>query len=330
MVTICEVPPMEELAFWQKMNRGRHPEGAGLERSEYCIFYGPIQEPVARQRIFGDEDSLTLELTYGPEEMGGELRLKQAGSNLLIEESSQGLFREYLEEKTVKYLGQALMYALQFKISDLSALVERGVEDMKRLEDTLDRNIDNTGTYQILDFRRKYTLYGDQVIAVKEIITRIDKGYFPMQMQNSYVLQGQVALEFQFLEERYELIKNTVIKDLDTYTSIVNNNINRNARLLSLVSLGAVALNFMFGSLLAVNPVLGVVGGVVIGGVTAGAAVSYRAGGIHNVIQMGRERFRPSLKPRSVGELVEAKETDAPQQAEEPETEQEHQDAARP
>lgn len=322
---------MEEFAFLQKMNRGRRPEGAGPEGSEYCVFYGPVGEPVERQRIFGDEESIVLELTYGPEGMGGELRLRQAGSNLLIEESPQGLFREYLEEKSVKYLGQALMYALQFKIADLSALIERGVEDMKRLEDTLDRNIDNTGTYQILDFRRKYTLYGDQVIAVKEIITRIDKGYFPMQMQNSYVLQGQVALEFQFLEERYELIKNTVIKDLDTYTSIVNNNINRNARLLSMVSLGAVALNFMFGSLLAVNPVIGIVGGVVIGGVTAGAAVSYRAGGVHNAIRMGRERFRPSLKARAVGELVEAKGADAPQEAEpktEPSEESEH--AARP
>lgn len=322
---------MEEFAFLQKMNRGRRPEGAGPEGSEYCIFYGPVTEPVVRQRIFGDEDSIVLELTYGPEGMGGELRLRQSGSNLLIEESPQGLFREYLKEKNVKYLGQALMYALQFKIADLSALVERGVEDMKRLEDTLDRNIDNTGTYQILDFRRKYTLYGDQVIAVKEIIARIDKGYFPMQMQNSYVLQGQVALEFQFLEERYELIKNTVIKDLDTYTSIVNNNINRNARLLSMVSLGAVALNFMFGSLLAVNPVIGIVGGVVIGGVTAGAAVSYRAGGVHNAIRMGRERFRPSLKARAVGELVEAKGADAPQEAE-PKTEpsEESENAARP
>ena len=176
---------------------------------------------------------------------------------------------------------------------------------MKRLEDDLDCHIDNTGTYQILDFRRKYTLYGDQVIAVKEIVARIDKGYFPMQMQNSYVLQGQVALEFQFLEERYELIKNTVIKDLDTYTSIVNNNINRNARLLSMVSLGAVALNFMFGGLLAVNPVIGVVGGVIIGGVTAGAAVSYRTGGVHNAIELGRERFgRSALKDRARGARV--------------------------
>lgn len=296
---------MEELAFLQKMNRGRHPEGAGPEGSEYCIFYGPVQEPVVRQRIFGDEDGITLELAYGGESLPGELRLKQVGSNLVIEESSVGLFREYLEEKPAKYLGQVLMYALQFRIADLSALIERGVEDMKRLEDTLDRNIDNTGTYQILDFRRKYTLYGDQVIAIKEIIARIDKGYFPMQMQNSYVLQGQVALEFQFLEERYELIKNTVIKDLDTYTSIVNNNINRNARLLSLVSLGAVALNFMFGGLLAVNPVIGIVGGVVMGGVTAGAAVSYRAGGMHNVIQLGRERIRPMLRGRNVPTLAE-------------------------
>lgn len=312
---------MEELAFLQKMNRGRHPEGAGPEESEYCIFYGPIQEPVARQRIFGDEDSITLELTYGEESMQGELRLRQVGSNLVIEESSQGLFREFLEGKSAKYLGQVLMYALQFRIDNLSSLIERGVEDMKRLEDSLDRNIDNSGTYQILDFRRKYTLYGDQVIAVKEIIARIDKGYFPMQMQNSYVLQGQVALAFQFLEERYELIKNTVIKDLDTYTSIVNNNINRNARLLSMVSLGAVALNFMFGGLLAVNPVIGVVGGVVIAGVTAGAAVSYRAGGIHNVLAQGRERFRPSLKGREAQPLPETVEMDpveGPSQPSEP------------
>lgn len=328
---------MEELTFYQRMNRGRHPEGAGPEGSEYCIFFGPVGAPVGRQRIFGDEDSLTLELTYGGEVMPGELRLRQAGSNLVIEESPQGLFREYLEGKSVKYLGQALMYALQFAIADLSSLVERGVEDMKRLEDTLDKNIDNTGTYQILDFRRKYTLYGDQVIAIKEIIARIDKGYFPMQMQNSYVLQGQVALEFQFLEERYELIKNTVIKDLDTYTSIVNNNINRNARLLSMVSLGAVALNFMFGSLLAVNPVIGIVGGVVIGGVTVGAAASYRAGGVHNVIEMGRERFgRPSLKGRARGAQVLA-ETAAPAPAPEsqpeekaPEQEKKEENAARP
>lgn len=302
---------MEELIFYQRMNRGRHPEGAGPEQSEYCIFYGPIREPVVRQRILGDEQSLTLELLYGGEDLPGELRLRQAGSNLVIEESPQGLFREFLEERSVKYLGQGLMYALQFAIAQLSALVEQGVEDMKLLENSLDSHIDNSGTYRILDFRRKYTEYGGRVIGLKEIIARIDKGYFPMQMQNSYVLQGQVALEFRFLEERYELIKNTVIKDLDTYTSIVNNNINRNARLLSLVSLGAVALNFMFGGLLAVNPVIGIVGGVVIGGVTAGAAVSYRAGGIHNAIQLGRDRLRPALGAKPLRQLPDGDEVPA-------------------
>ena len=229
----------------------------------------------------------------------------------MIEESPQGLFREFLEERSVKYLGQGLMYALQFAIAQLSALVEQGMEDMKLLENSLDSHIDNSGTYRILDFRRKYTEYGGRVIGLKEIIARIDKGYFPMQMQNSYVLQGQVALEFRFLEERYELIKNTVIKDLDTYTSIVNNNINRNARLLSLVSLGAVALNFMFGGLLAVNPVIGIVGGVVIGGVTAGAAVSYRAGGIHNAIQLGRDRLRPALGAKPLRQLPDGEEVPA-------------------
>ena len=52
------------------------------------------------------------------------------------------------------------------------------------------------------------------VLAVKEILSRIDKGYYPMQMQNSYVLQGEVLLEFRFLEERYELIKSTVLRTL--------------------------------------------------------------------------------------------------------------------
>lgn len=288
---------MEQPILLYRMNRGRYSEEGGLAKSQYCVFYAPVEEPVTRQRIFGGEDDLTLELTYGGGAMPGELRLRQVGSNLIIEESAQGLFRDYLEDRAgVKYLGHALMYALQFKIADLSALIERGVDEMKLLENGLDRNIDNSGTYEILDFRRKYTEYGNQVIAVKEILTRIDKGYFPMQMQNSYVLQGQVELDFRFMEERYELIKNTVIKDLDTYTSIVNNNINRNTRLLSMVSLGAVALNFMFGGLLAVNPVLGVAGGVVIAGVTAGAAVSYRSGGVRNVIEGKWKHVHPGLK----------------------------------
>lgn len=131
---------------------------------------------------------------------------------------------------------------------------------MKQLEDALDNCIDNSGTYRLLDFRRRYTECGNMVLAVKEILSRIDKGYYPMQMQNSYVLQGEVLMEFRFLEERYELIKSTVLKDFDTYTSIINNNINRNARLLSIISLVGVVLNFMFGSLLAANPLLGIIG----------------------------------------------------------------------
>lgn len=323
---------MEELTLLQRMNRGRHPEGAGPADSEYCIFYGPIQESVARQRIFGDEECVVLELTYGGEGLHGELRLRQAGSNLVIEETSQGLFRDFLAERPAKYLGQVLMYALQFKIADLTALVERGVEDMKLLENGLDSHIDNSGTYQILDFRRRYTEYGDQIISVKEIITRIDKGYFPMQMQNSYVLQGRVALDFQFLEERYELIKNTVIKDLDTYTSIVNNNINRNARLLSIVSLAAVALNLMFGGVLAMNPLLGIAGGVVVGGLTVGAAASYKAGGIQNAIRMGRKGGRLGLKGRTRRPLEARDMAEAPPEPEgaDGERERECDEAARP
>ena len=267
---------MEKHTFLRTMNRGRHPGGGGIADSSYCIFSCPVTEPVVRQRIFGDENCLTLELSYGEGAMPDDLRLRQDGTNLVLEESPGGLFQAFLMDKDIRYAGQVYMYALMFKISDLDRLITYSLKDMKALEDSLDNRIDNKGTYQILAFRRRYTEYGSQIIALKEIIARIDKGYYPMQMQNSYVLQGQVALDFRFLEERYELNKNTIIKDLDTYTSIINNNIGRNTRLLTLVSLGAVALNFMCAGLLAVNPAIGVAGGVLIGGLTAGAAFFYR------------------------------------------------------
>ena len=224
---------MDNYTFLQTMGRGRHPEGAGIAESSYCIFTCPIQEPVVHQRIFGDEAALTLELNYGEGDILSDLRLRQAGTNLIVEESSVGLFGNFLTDREVKYIGQAFIYALMFKIDNLRELIELSIKDMKTLEDSLDNRIDNSGTYQILDFRRRYTEYGNQIISLKEIIARIDKGYYPMQMQNSYVLQGQLALDFKFLEERYELNKNTIIKDLDTYTSIVSNNLSRNTRLLT-------------------------------------------------------------------------------------------------
>ncbi|MCI8683603.1 MAG: hypothetical protein HFH50_11615 [Lachnospiraceae bacterium] len=302
---------MDNYTFLQTMGRGRHPEGAGIAESSYCIFTCPIQEPVVHQRIFGDEAALTLELNYGEGDILSDLRLRQAGTNLIVEESSVGLFGNFLTDREVKYIGQAFIYALMFKIDNLKELIESGIKDMKTLEDSLDNRIDNSGTYQILDFRRRYTEYGNQIISLKEIIARIDKGYYPMQMQNSYVLQGQLALDFKFLEERYELNKNTIIKDLDTYTSIVSNNLSRNTRLLTLVSLGAVALNFMFGSLLAVSPAIGVTGGVLIGGLTAGAAVLYRSNGSRRFPRLHDSQILP--------DALEEKHADNSAVSEEPE-----------
>ena len=244
---------MEALTFFSAMNRGQFREEQGIKGSSYCIFFAPMEELVTQDRMTGREDRVVLELLYGDEMLPGALRVRQVGSNAVVEESTQGAFRAFLEEKPVKYIGQLLMYALQFKIQDLSLRIEGCTGEMKQLEDALDNCIDNSGTYRLLDFRRRYTECGNMVLAVKEILSRIDKGYYPMQMQNSYVLQGEVLLEFRFLEERYELIKSTVLKDFDTYTSIINNNINRNARLLSIISLVGVVLNFMFGSLLAAS-----------------------------------------------------------------------------
>ncbi|MFQ7454644.1 MAG: hypothetical protein ACLRNQ_28680 [Flavonifractor plautii] len=199
-------------------------------RALLLYLFAPMEELVTQDRMTGREDRVVLELLYGDEMLPGALRVRQVGSNAVVEESTQGAFRAFLEEKPVKYIGQLLMYALQFKIQDLSLRIEGRTGEMKQLEDALDNCIDNSGTYRLLDFRRRYTECGNMVLAVKEILSRIDKGYYPMQMQNSYVLQGEVSLEFRFLEERYELIKSTVLKDFDTYTSIINNNINRNAR----------------------------------------------------------------------------------------------------
>ena len=106
------------------------------------------------------------------------------------------------------------------------------------------------------------------------------------------------------MEGRYELNKDTIIKDLDTYTSIVSKNLSRKTRLLTLVSLGAVALNFMFGSLLAVSPAIGVTGGVLIGGLTAGAAVLYRSNGSRRFPRLHDSQLLPDdLKEKSAGNL---------------------------
>lgn len=267
---------MDTHTFLLAMSRGRCSSSGDIAESTYCVFTAPLELQVTQDRLYLEGDNLVLELLYGLCGEPGALRLRQAGTNVVLEESTAGGFVRFLADKQIKYIGQLIMYALQFKIQDLSAYVAGCAGAIKELEDALDNRMDNSGTYQLLDFRRSYTQCGNMVIGIKEILAHIDKGYYPMQMQNSYVLQGQVMLEFKFLEERYELTKNTVIKDFDTYTSIVNNNINRSARLLSLISLVGVTLNFLFGGLLAVNPILGVVGGLAIGGLSVGASVMYR------------------------------------------------------
>lgn len=283
---------MDTHTFLLAMNRGRYSEAEGLAGSSYCVFTAPVELQVTQDRLYLEGDNLVLELLYGLHSEPGVLRLRQVDTNVVLEESPAGGFVRFLADKQVKYIGQLLMYALQFKIQDLSAYVAGCAGAIKELEDALDNRLDNSGTYQLLDFRRSYTQCGNMVIAVKEILAHIDKGYYPMQMQNSYVLQGQVMLEFKFLEERYELTKNTVIKDFDTYTSIVNNNINRSARLLSIISLAGVTLNFMFGGLLAVNPILGVVGGLAIGGLSVGASVMYRTNKrVEKPLEPGRRRY---------------------------------------
>nr|WP_207754421.1 CorA family divalent cation transporter [Pseudoflavonifractor phocaeensis] len=288
------------------MSRGRCGQSGDIADSAYCVFTAPLELQVTQDRIYMEGEDLVLELLYGLSGEPGALRLRQMGSNVLLEESPAGAFVRFLSDKSVKYIGQLIMYALQFKIQDLSAYVGGCADLMKELEDTLDNRMDNSGTYQLLDFRRSYTQCGNMVIAVKEILTHIDKGYYPMQMQNSYVLQGQVMLEFQFLEERYELTKNTVIKDFDTYTSIINNNINRSARLLSLISLVGVTLNFMFGSLLAVSPVLGVVGGLAIGGLSVGASMMYRVNRRQeNPLEPGKRRYTIGLHRKKLTEAQE-------------------------
>lgn len=282
---------MDTHTFLLTMNRGRYNQDEGLAGSSYCVFTAPVELQVTQDRLYLEGENIVLELLYGLQGDPGALRLRQIGTNVVLEESPAGGFVRFLEDKQVKYIGQLIMYALQFKIQDLSAYISGCAGAMKTLEDALDNRLDNSGTYQLLDFRRSYTQCGNMVIAVKEILAHIDKGYYPMQMQNSYVLQGQVMLEFEFLEERYELTKNTVIKDFDTYTSIVNNNINRSARLLSLISLGGVTLNFLFGGLLAVNPILGVVGGLAIGGLSVGASMMYRTNKrMEQPLEPGRRR----------------------------------------
>lgn len=126
---------MEALTFFSAMNRGQFREEQGIGGSSYCIFFAPMEELVTQDRMTGREDQVVLELLYGDEMLPGALRVRQVGSNAVVEESTQGAFRAFLEEKPVKYIGQLLMYALQFKIQDLSLRIEGCTGEMKQLED---------------------------------------------------------------------------------------------------------------------------------------------------------------------------------------------------
>lgn len=265
-------------AFVCTMNRGKLADDGSVEGSSYCMFRAEISDPVSRPLLQGDDGTLSLEFTYGMASAMSRARLRTVGTNLVVEESEGGRLADHIAEMKPKYIGQAFMHALQFKIRDLNVLTDRCVDEMKGLEDDLDECTDNTGTYRLLDFRRAFAEVGRDIISVREILALIEKGYYPMQMQNSYVIQGQVALDLRFLNERYDLVKNTIVKDMDTYTSIVNNNINRNTRILSIVAIVGVALNFFFGTLIPVDPRIGILGGVVICALAAGTMFYYHKG----------------------------------------------------
>lgn len=262
------------------IGRGRHTEGAGPDDSSSCIFRAPLSDRIIRPQMTGQDGSLCIEFTYGLPNSFGAARIKMVGSNLIIEETDSLRLSKHLTDSKPQNIGSALISAIQFKIRDLSSLTDLCVGEMKNLEDELDDCTDNTGTYRLLDFRRAFADVGRDIISLKEMIAQIDKGYYPQAMQNSYTLQGQVAIELRFLDERYELVKNTIVKDMDTYTSIVNNNINRNTRILSLIALVGVALNFFFASLLQFSWVWGVVGGLIIVALVGVAVFIYHRGGI--------------------------------------------------
>ena len=90
---------MEALTFFSAMSRGQFREEQGIEGSSYCIFFAPMEELVTQDRMNGREDQVVLELLYGDEMLPGALRVRQVGSNAVVEESTQGAFRAFLEEK---------------------------------------------------------------------------------------------------------------------------------------------------------------------------------------------------------------------------------------
>lgn len=81
---------MEALTFFSAMNRGQFREEQGIEGSSYCIFFAPMEELVTQDRMTGREDRVVLELLYGDEMLPGALRVRQVGSNAVVEESTQG------------------------------------------------------------------------------------------------------------------------------------------------------------------------------------------------------------------------------------------------
>lgn len=107
---------MEVLTFFSAVNRGQFRKEQGIEGSFYRIFFTSMEESVTQNRITGRENRVAPGLFYGDEMLLGALWVRQAGSNVVVEESTQGAFRTPPEEKPVKHIEQLLIYAFQLKI----------------------------------------------------------------------------------------------------------------------------------------------------------------------------------------------------------------------
>ena len=91
--TICRRRAVHgSVDLFSAMNRDSSGRNRGLRGGSYCIFFAPMEELVTQDRMTGREDQVVLELLYGDEMLPGALRVRQVGSNAVVEESTQGRF----------------------------------------------------------------------------------------------------------------------------------------------------------------------------------------------------------------------------------------------
>lgn len=169
-----------------------------------------------------------LVVEFNSESLHGAIEASELESNIILKHNSSNIIESVLEGE-ISYKGTVLMSIIGTKVTELEDRCAYIRDSILNMENELLESSSNSGIKGVLGVRKEYLKVGEGIIFIDRVFQSIDQGKLVMLMQNSYVAMGIVMDRLKLLKRQYELIGLTILKDIDAYTSMANNNINNNA-----------------------------------------------------------------------------------------------------